>query len=139
MVESSDGVVTPLETYKGGTTPSELSPIPLLASLAKREEEVFVEGKSESFRFAKGSAELSLLQNLRDEAHRFAISFNRSSRSKAMRKNLLEELPGFGPAARKKLLKLAGSVEGVRGLDRKTLESALNVTQIETLRSHGII
>ncbi len=54
-----------------------------------------------------------LLQKIRDEAHRFAIGFNRGLRSKAMKKNILEELPGFGPVTRRKLLKLAGSVDGI--------------------------
>ena len=86
-------------------------PLPLLASLAKREEEIFTESNDESVKFAKGSPELAVIVNLRDEAHRFAITFNRKTRSKAMKKNVLEELPGFGPTTRKKLLTAAGSIE----------------------------
>lgn len=71
------------------------SPFPFLASLAKREEEIFTESREGSVKFAKGSMELALIVNLRDEAHRFAITFNRKTRSKEMRKNVLEELPGF--------------------------------------------
>ncbi len=82
-------------------------PLPFLASLAKREEEIFTEANAESVKFAKGSPELAVIVSLRDEAHRFAITFNRKSRSKAMKKNVLEELPGFGPATRKKLLTAA--------------------------------
>ncbi|MFZ3231932.1 MAG: hypothetical protein WA194_00020 [Patescibacteria group bacterium] len=82
-------------------------PLPFLASLAKREEEIFTESNAESVKFAKGSPELAVIVSLRDEAHRFAITFNRKSRSKAMKKNVLEELPGFGPATRKKLLTAA--------------------------------
>lgn len=85
----------------------ETPPLPFLASLAKREEEIFTESNAESVKFAKGSPELAVIVNLRDEAHRFAITFNRKSRSKAMKKNVLEELPGFGPATRKKLLTAA--------------------------------
>jgi excinuclease ABC subunit C len=48
-----------------------------------------------------------LLQKIRDEAHRFAISFHISTRTKAMKRNVLEELPGFGSITRKRLLKLA--------------------------------
>ncbi|MFB0965446.1 MAG: hypothetical protein QMC36_07335, partial [Patescibacteria group bacterium] len=114
-------------------------PLPFLASLAKREEEIFTEANEESVKFAKGSPELAVIVNLRDEAHRFAITFNRKTRSKAMKKNVLEELPGFGPATRKKLLTAAGSVEGIRELDRSELEKILNKTQIETLESHAII
>lgn len=114
-------------------------PLPFLASLAKREEEIFTEANAESVKFAKGSPELAVIVNLRDEAHRFAITFNRKTRSKAMKKNVLEELPGFGPATRKKLLTAAGSVEGIRELDRSELEKILNKTQIETLENHALL
>lgn len=56
-----------------------------------------------------------------------------------MKKNVLEELPGFGPVTRKKLLALAGSVEGIRELPPETLKTVLNATQMETLESHGIV
>lgn len=128
---NADPAQQPVET---GTPP-----LPFLASLAKREEEIFTEENEESVKFAKGSPELAVIVNLRDEAHRFAITFNRKTRSKAMKKNVLEELPGFGPATRKKLLTAAGSVEGIRELDRSELEKILNKTQIETLESHAII
>lgn len=93
--------VSPVSPGAEGSEP------PFLASLAKREEEIFTEKNEESVKFAKGSPELAVIVNLRDEAHRFAITFNRKSRSKAMKKNVLEELPGFGPATRKKLLTAA--------------------------------
>ncbi len=80
-----------------------------------------------------------LLQKIRDEAHRFAINFNRSARSKAMKKNILEELPGFGPATRKKLIKLAGSVDKIRELNSEEIKSVCSVPQIQTLKDHGII
>lgn len=67
--------------------------LPFLASLAKREEEIFTESLDESVKFPKGSAELAVVTGIRDEAHRFAITFNRKTRSKEMRKNVLEELP----------------------------------------------
>jgi excinuclease ABC subunit C len=79
-----------------------------------------------------------LVQKIRDEAHRFAITFNRAARSKAMKKNILEELPGFGPTTRKKLLKLAGSVDGIAALSRAELATACTVPQIETLETHAI-
>lgn len=113
--------------------------LPYMASLAKREEEVFVPGRSESYRFDRGSAELSLLQKIRDEAHRFAINFGRSRRDKAMKKNILEELPGFGPATRKRLLTAIGSVDRLPEISSDELASLLNKTQIETLRSHGML
>jgi excinuclease UvrABC nuclease subunit len=87
--------------------------LPEFAAIAKREEEIFTPGSTTPTLFEQGTPELMLLQQLRDEAHRFAIGFNRGLRSKAMKKNILEELPGFGPVTRKKILKLAGSIEGI--------------------------
>lgn len=80
-----------------------------------------------------------LLQKIRDESHRFAIGFNRSARSKAMKKNILEELPGFGPVARKNILKLAGSIDGLREVPREEIEKILTKKQMETLEEHGLL
>lgn len=79
-----------------------------------------------------------MLQHLRDESHRFSITGNRRERSKAMKRNLLEELPGIGPKARKKLLALAGSLDNIRALDEETILTAVNRKQLETLRDHGL-
>jgi excinuclease ABC subunit C len=77
-----------------------------------------------------------LIQKIRDEAHRFAITFNRESRNKAMKKNILEELPGFGPKTRSKLLKLAGSVDAIKNHDEKELLTVISHKQLEILRDH---
>jgi len=79
-----------------------------IVSIAKREEELFIINKENEFErilLEKEANELKLVQKIRDEAHRFAITFNRDSRIKAMKKNILESLPGFGPKTRSKLLK----------------------------------
>ncbi len=89
--------------------------------------------------FEKGSLELMLLQKIRDESHRFAIGFNRNSRNKAMKKNILEELPGFGPVARKSILKLAGSIGNIGDVPREELKKVLTSKQMRTLEEHGII
>lgn len=80
-----------------------------------------------------------LLQKARDESHRFAITANRQARTKAMKKNILEELPGFGPVTRRKLLRLAGSVDGIKKLTEGEILSVCTKSQVETLRDHGII
>jgi excinuclease ABC subunit C len=67
--------------------------MPQIVSLAKREEELFLPGQTESILLKKDTPELRLVQKIRDEAHRFAITFNRDSRSTAMKKNVLESIP----------------------------------------------
>jgi len=67
-----------------------------IVSIAKREEELFIINKENEFErilLEKEANELKLVQKIRDEAHRFAITFNRDSRNKAMKKNILESLP----------------------------------------------
>jgi excinuclease ABC subunit C len=64
-----------------------------IVSIAKREEELFKPYAKESILLSKDSQELRMTQKIRDEAHRFAITFNRDKRIKAMKKNILEELP----------------------------------------------
>jgi hypothetical protein len=64
-----------------------------IVAIAKREEEIFVLQKLEAIILKKDSNELRLIQKIRDEAHRFAITFNRDSRIKSMKKNILESIP----------------------------------------------
>lgn len=66
-----------------------------ICSIAKREEEIFLPYQSESIILNKNSEELRLIQKIRDEAHRFAITFNRDKRIKATTKNILDSLPGI--------------------------------------------
>ncbi|MGE4444014.1 MAG: excinuclease ABC subunit UvrC [Candidatus Altimarinota bacterium] len=108
-----------------------------LVSLAKREEELFLPYAKESIIIGKDSNILRMIQKIRDEAHRFAITFNRDSRIKASKKNILEELPGIGPKTRSKLLKHYGSISDIKNDD--DLKKILKKSQIETLENHGII
>lgn len=110
-----------------------------LVWIAKREEELFLPGESEPIVLKKDSLELRLVQKIRDEAHRFAITFNRDKRIKAMKKNILESLPGFWPVSRKKILKEFWSVENIKNHDKKDLQKHLNKNQIHTLEDHGFL
>ncbi len=83
-------------------------------SLAKREEEVFVPGRSEPLRLSRRSPGLRLLQRARDEAHRFAITYNRKRRAMRTVTSELLKIPGIGPQRRRALLHAFGSVQGVR-------------------------
>ncbi|MBI2796359.1 MAG: excinuclease ABC subunit UvrC [Gemmatimonadetes bacterium] len=83
-------------------------------SLAKRDEEIFTIGRSESLRLTRRSPALRLLQQARDEAHRFAITFQRARRTARTVTSELLKIPGIGPSKRRALLAAFGSIEGVR-------------------------
>src|SRR3954469_6926032 len=85
-----------------------------LISLAKREEEIFVWGREDPLRLSRRSPGLRLLQQARDEAHRFAVTYNRKRRSMRTVTSELLKVPGIGPVKRRQLLKEFGSVQGVR-------------------------
>ncbi|MFL5528469.1 MAG: excinuclease ABC subunit UvrC [Gemmatimonadaceae bacterium] len=85
-----------------------------LISLAKREEEIFVWGKTDPLKLSRRSPGLRLLQQARDEAHRFAVTYNRKRRSMRTVTSELLKVPGIGPVKRRQLLKEFGSVQGVR-------------------------
>jgi excinuclease ABC subunit C len=94
-------------------TELKLTHIPIIG-LAKRLEEIFVVGSSESLLLPKSSSSLRLLQQIRDEAHRFAVTFHRSLRDKRTLQTELTQIPGIGKKKAMKLLEECGSVEGVR-------------------------
>ncbi len=96
--------------------------IPIVA-LAKQFEEVFVPGRSEAIRIPRQSEALYLLQRLRDESHRFAITYHRQLRNKRMTKSALDDIPGLGPARKAKLLKEFGSVKSVKKATESELQS----------------
>ena len=92
-----------------------------VASLAKRFEEVYVPGQSDPVRIPRDSEALYLLQQVRDEAHRFAITYHRQLRDKKMTKSVLDDVPGLGPTRKARLLKEYGSVKRLRALTEDDL------------------
>jgi excinuclease ABC subunit C len=82
--------------------------------LAKRFEEVYKPGMSDPIRIPRDSEALYLLQQVRDEAHRFAITYHRKLRDKQLTRSVLDDVPGLGPTRRKRLLKEFGSVKRLR-------------------------
>ena len=94
-----------------------------VVSLAKRIEEVFMPGVAEPLRMAHDTPELQLLQRVRDEAHRFAITHHRIRRDKAMTESIMDDLPGIGPNRKRALLRHFGSPEAVMGATREQLEA----------------
>jgi excinuclease ABC subunit C len=91
--------------------------------LAKRLEDVYVPGRSRPLAIPRDSEALRLLQRVRDEAHRFAITFHRSRRDRDLTRSLLDELPGVGPARKRALLNHFGSPEQVARASREELEA----------------
>ena len=92
-----------------------------LASLAKREEEVYLPDREEPLRLSRRSPSLKLLQRARDEAHRFAVSYSRQRRSRRTITSQLLTIPGVGPNRRRQLLERFGSVAGVRTATREEI------------------
>ena len=85
-----------------------------ICGLAKENEELFLPDRSESILLARDSQALFLAQRIRDEAHRFAVTFHRAKRSKAAFQSGLDLIPGVGPSRKKALIRAFGSVRGVR-------------------------
>ncbi len=96
-------------------------------SLAKRIEEVFLPGRPQPVLLPATSPGLQLLQRLRDEAHRFAITFHRSRRDAAARESMFDQLAGVGPARRRALLRHFGSAERVAEASAEELEGVPGV------------
>ena len=94
-----------------------------LVGLAKRLEEVWLPGEQFPVILPRSSEALFLLQRVRDEAHRFAITFHRQRRSKAMTASALDAIPGLGPARKAALLKAFGSVKAMRAASAQELGS----------------
>jgi excinuclease ABC subunit C len=93
-----------------------------VASLAKQFEEVYVPGQADPIRIARTSEALYLLQRIRDEAHRFAITYHRQLRGKRMTASVLDDIAGLGPARRKRLLKELGGLRGVKAASVDSLQ-----------------
>ncbi len=100
-----------------------------IIGLAKRLEEVFVPNQQDSLTISKSSPGLILLKRIRDEAHRFAITFNRKVRSKRTITSELDKIPGVGPAKREILLKTFGSIERIRQADIEQLTAVKGITK----------
>jgi excinuclease ABC subunit C len=94
-----------------------------VASLAKRFEEVFVPGRSDPIRIPRQSDALYLLQRLRDESHRFAITFHRELRGKRMTTSVLDGIAGLGETRRKRLVKELGGVKAVKAASLEDLRA----------------
>jgi excinuclease ABC subunit C len=107
-----------------------------IIGLAKRLDEVFFPGKSEPESIPKTSSGLKLLQQIRDEAHRFAVTFHRHRRSKRTIKTELTDIKGIGKATAQKLLKTLGSVDKIRRANFTTLTDLIGEQKANLIRGH---
>jgi excinuclease ABC subunit C len=94
-----------------------------VASLAKQFEEVYLPGQADPVRIPRTSEALYLLQQIRDEAHRFAITYHRQLRAKRMTTSVLDDIPGLGPTRRKRLVKELGGLPAVKAASLESLRS----------------
>jgi excinuclease ABC subunit C len=108
-----DGGPTQLAAALEGVADLPLEDVAFVA-LAKRFEELWLPGATQPVVLPRGSEALYLVQRVRDEAHRFAITFQRSRRTRSVRASALEDVPGIGPTRRRALLAAFGSVAGIR-------------------------
>ena len=92
-----------------------------VVALAKKEEEVFTPGKKTPLRLDRRNRALHILQRIRDEAHRFAVRYNRKLRTKRTLRSQLGDIPGIGPHRQTVLLRRFGSVKGVKGATKEEI------------------
>ena len=104
--------------------------------LAKREEEIWIPERQEPVRLSRKDPALKLIQRLRDEAHRFAITRHRGRRSKRMRETSLTAIPGVGPVRARILLKTFGSLSGVAAASREEIEKAVGRGTARAVRTY---
>jgi excinuclease ABC subunit C len=100
-----------------------------LCSLAKRLEEIFLPDRDESVLLPRSSEALYLVQRIRDEAHRFAVTYHRTLRGKRMTESVFDEIPGVGPARRRALLDHFGSLAKVREASVAELAQAQGISE----------
>jgi excinuclease ABC subunit C len=132
-----DGGKGQLSAALGVMTELGLTDVPL-AGLAKRFEELYVPGRSAPIVLARKTQGLYLVQRIRDEAHRFAITYHRTVRGKRALASVFDDIPGIGPARKKALLKRFGSVRRIReaSLDEVAATPGVGRVAAERLKQH---
>jgi excinuclease ABC subunit C len=107
-----------------------------VAGLAKREEEIFLPGRPDPIRLSRHESALKLVQQVRDEAHRFAITRHRKTRTRVALTTRLRMVPGVGPAKAKALLRKFGSIGGMRQAPREEIASIVGPRTAESVIEH---
>lgn len=107
-----------------------------IVGLAKNEEEIFFAGDQQSLKLGYNSESLKLIRRIRDEVHRFGITFHRNKRSKGTFKNELEEIPGIGKQTVTQLLKEFKSVKKIKELSEEELSKTVGVSRAKIIKQH---
>jgi excinuclease ABC subunit C len=108
-----------------------------ICGLAKRLEEVFLPDRPEPVLLPRASEALYLLQRVRDEAHRFAVTYHRTLRGRRMTESAFDEIPGVGPSRRRGLLDTFGSLKGVRAATVEELAQVPGISETLARTIHG--
>ena len=107
-----------------------------LIGLAKEREEIFLPGINQPLVLSANSQALYLLQRLRDEAHRFAITYHRKLRAKSQTKSVLDDLPGVGPARKRALLRVFGSTRQMRSATVEEIAAVPGISRSLAAKIH---
>ena len=137
LIDGGKGQLSAAQTAMKTFASSQLPDIPLIA-LAKRIEEIFVPGKSEPIVLREDNPTLHMIQRLRDEAHRFAVTYHRRLRQKSLSASVLDEIPNLGPKRKQALLQHFGSIEAIREASSDELLSVKGIPRsvAENIRKH---
>jgi excinuclease ABC subunit C len=107
-----------------------------VVGLAKREEELWTVGRPDPIRLSRKDPALKLVQRVRDEAHRFAITKHRGRRARRMRETSLTDIPGIGPTRARRLLKEFGSLAGLAAADPEKIAAVVGPSSARAVRSY---
>ncbi|MDE0465959.1 MAG: excinuclease ABC subunit UvrC [Candidatus Poribacteria bacterium] len=137
LIDGGKGQLSAAQAAMKTFESSQLPDIPMIA-LAKRIEEIFVPGKPDAIVLREDNPTLHTIQRLRDEAHRFAVTYHRRLRQKSLSESVLDEIPNLGPKRKQALLRHFGSIEAIR---EASLDGLLSVKGIprsvaENIRKH---
>ena len=141
LIDGGKGQLSAAQTALQSFAAAKLDPVPSeipIIALAKRIEEIFLPEKPDPIVLREDNPTLHLIQRLRDEAHRFAITYHRKLRKKSLSESVLDEIPNVGPKRKQSLLQQFGSIEAIR---QASLDELLSVKGIprsvaENIRKH---
>ena len=107
-----------------------------IIGIAKRLEELYFPGDSIPLHLDKRSESLKLIQRMRDEAHRFSLAHHRKRRSAAALHSELDDIPGIGPATRRKLMAAFGTVERIKEASEEALLKVVSLKVVQAMHAH---